>query len=113
MRDRYYCSSVALEGNGINYVAVALHALKRLPPELREMLRARGDWEDVVAWALVAAVEGWRRGYDFRATYNAAQRYIYCALRAAGFRRLSRKHGSAMMYVCDETPTADLDSVAF
>lgn len=89
----------SLERDGINYTAVAMHALKRLPRELREMLQARGAWEDVVRWAGVAAVEGWRNGWDFRTTYNTAQRYIYRALAAEGFKRLSRERDPRMMYV--------------
>lgn len=88
-----------LQHEDTNYAAIALHALKRLPATLREMLRESGELDDVISWALVAAVEGYQEGWDFRETYNATQRYIYLALKAAGFRRQSReKHGSAMPY---------------
>lgn len=90
---------------GLNYTAVALYALRRLPPALREELRRTGEWEDIVAWAMVAAVEGWRQGWDFRTTYNAAGRYIYHALRSAAYRRGSReRYGSKMPYLRKEYP---------
>jgi len=93
------------DGNGLNYTGTAFSALQRLPFELREMLKERGAWPDVIAWAFVAAVEGHCSGWDFRETYNAAQRYIYVALKAEGFRRESRKRGgSAMMYIRREVP---------
>ena len=88
-----------LQRGNTNYATIALHALKRLPTTLREMLRESGELDDVISWALVAAVEGYQEGWDFRETYNAAQRYIYLALKAAGFRRQSRaKSGPAMPY---------------
>lgn len=83
----------------LNYTAIALSALRRLPPTLCRFLRDREAWVDVVAWAMVGAVEGYVNHWDFRDTYNAAQRYIYRALKAEGFRRQSReKNGSAMQY---------------
>ena len=86
-----------------DYTSVAMSALRRLPADLREMLMQAHQWRDVVAWAGVAAVEGWRFGLSARDTYNAAQRYIYQALKAAGYHRPRHSNG----YECREFP-ADL-----
>lgn len=76
-----------LKNEKINYTAVAMYSLKRLPRELVEQLKHAGRWEDVVAWAGVAAVEGHKNGWDFKTTYNAAQRAIYHGLKAEGYRK--------------------------
>ena len=51
-----------LQHEDTNYAAIALHALKRLPVALRGMLRESGELDDVISWALVAAVEGYQEG---------------------------------------------------
>lgn len=80
---------VDLQGNNINYTAVALSALRRVPAGLRKALQEQGEWGDIIRWAMVGAVEGYSLGLSARETYNAAQRYIYQGLKAAGYRRPS------------------------
>lgn len=92
-----------LKHKDLNYTAIAFYALKRLPLELKTILRERGSMQDVLHWCFVAAVEAEVYDYDFRQTYNAAQRYVYLALKAEGFRRQSKKHGSAMQYQNNES----------
>jgi hypothetical protein len=96
-----------LKRGEMNYTAIAFYALKRLPEELKTMCRERGAWQDVLCWCFVAAVEGEVNRYDFKQTYNAAQRYIYLALKAEGFHRQSQKHGRAMQYQNRESVSLD------
>jgi len=90
----------------LNYTAIAFAKLKYLPFELRVILRESGRWEDIVAWAAVAAVESLQLKESFRLAGNRANRYIYLALKAEGFHRQSKKHGPAMQYQRKEIPVA-------
>ncbi len=92
-----------------DYTAVAMSALRRLSPTFRQELQRNGVWDDVVAWAGVAAVEGQKMGWDQRDTYNAAQRYIYHALRAAGYVRPKHSKGyEAKEYPFDIYPESSV-----
>jgi hypothetical protein len=84
------------DGGDLNYTAIALSALRRVPVELRMHMQQAGTWQDIVCWASVAAVEGWVEGYDARDCYNAAQRYIYRGLRNDGY---SRSRVDGMRYI--------------
>ena len=108
MYPRNYPSVRPLPGTETNvkdYAAVAMSALRRLPPYFREHLRKSGQWDDIVAWAGVAAVEGRNNRWDQRDTYNAAQRYIYHALKAAGYVRPWKSDGyKTFEYTFDPVP---------
>ncbi|MCD6437303.1 MAG: hypothetical protein J7L56_03430 [Halomonas sp.] len=74
--------------DGINRVAVALSALRRIPVELRLALAREGLWHDISQAAITAAYDP-DVPNNPRAIYNAAQREIYNDLRALGWHRLS------------------------
>lgn len=96
-----------LVNGSLNYTAIALYALKRIPAEVVRQLRAGQRYDDVRASAIVAAVEAFvMKDPDFRTAYNRAQRHIYAALKAEGYRRQSQRHGTAMQYQCHEIPYA-------
>ena len=78
------------------HTAVAMSALRRIPPEMRQHMREADTWNDIVCWASVGAVEGQRNDYTPRETYNAAQRYIYRGLRNDGY---SRSRADGMRYI--------------
>lgn len=82
----------------LNYTAIALSALRRLPPQLVYQLKEAGEWQDILHWCNVAAVESINEEYDLKQCYNAAQRQIYQGLKNAWYKRQSKKHGSAMQY---------------
>jgi len=75
---------------GLNRVAVALSATRRIPPLLRLELKDVGLWKDILQAAITAAYDP-NIPNDPRAVYNAAQREIYKELRGLGFFRPSPK----------------------
>lgn len=87
----------------IDYTAVALHALKRLPRVVRDDLYGAGLWEDVLQTALMIAVTSARLGEDFKATYNRAQREYYLLLKAHGFARPKGSRGYVLREAAMET----------
>lgn len=94
-----------LLNGSLNYTAIALYALKRIPAEVVMQLRTGQRYDDVCSAAIVAAVEAFvMQDPDFRTAYNRAQRHIYAALKAEGYRRQSQRHGTAMQYQCHESP---------
>lgn len=93
----------------LNYTAISCYALRRLTPELKMMLRGRGDWDDILARVQLAAVEAWRQKLDFRDAYNLAQREIHAELRALGFRREWR-NGKVGPYIRREIAVADVQA---
>ena len=74
--------------NGLNRVAVALSATRRIPPLLRLRLQDIKLWRDILQAAITAAYDP-NIPHDPRAVYNAAQREIYAELRGLGFFRPS------------------------
>ncbi len=78
------------------HTAIAMSALRRVAPEMRQHMREADTWNDIVAWAAVGAVEGFKHDYDPKQTYNAAQRYIYRGLRNDGY---SRSRADGMRYI--------------
>lgn len=86
-----------------DYTATAFSALRRIPPALRSALQRSQRWEDVVAWAFVAAWEGFKENWTRKEVYNAAQRYIYHALKAMGYRRVQNRYEvTEIAYSADE-----------
>lgn len=99
--------NIDLIAGNLDYTAIALYALKRVPAEVVWQLQQGRRWDDVRAAAIVAAVEAYvEQDADFRTAYNRAQRHIYAALKAEGYRRQSKRHGTAMQYQCHEVPYA-------
>lgn len=90
----------------VNYTAVALSALRRLPYGLRARLHDLHLWQDVRGAALVAAVESWSLEEGFRDSYNRAQREIYHALRDEGFKR-EYKNGRVGSFTSTEISFSD------
>lgn len=101
---------VSLVRDQLDYTAIAVYALRRLPVELRMQLHRRDSWHDILAHMQLSAVESYVAcDPDFRTAYNRAQRQLYAALKAEGFRRLSKRHSPAMQYQRHEIP---FDSIA-
>ena len=99
-----------LQRDKLNYTAIAVYALDRLPIELRMQLHDSGRWLDILAHVQLAAVESYvAMDKDFRTAYNRAQRQIYAALKAEGYRRQSQRHGAAMQYQRHEMPIGLVD----
>ncbi|HID10510.1 MAG TPA: hypothetical protein EYP17_04315 [Candidatus Latescibacteria bacterium] len=71
-----------------DYTALSLHLLRRVVPRcLRQKLSWEGRWYDVRMWAFTAALEAHRAGLGLKEASNLAQRMIYHALKAEGYRR--------------------------
>jgi len=89
---------ISLTRGNLDYTSVAASALRRLPSELKRMLREREEWEDVLAAVQLAATEAWRKNFDLKQTYNLAQRLIHAQLRALGWVREWR-NGKVRNYI--------------
>ena len=89
-----------------SYTATAFYALKRLPRGLVRQLHRNERWDDIRAWVFVAVLEAREQGLDWRGTYNLAQRKIYQALKAEGYKR-STIPGLRGMYVRHEIPVTE------
>ena len=73
-----------------HWLAVAIAQLRWWPPTLRDELRDRGLWPDVMQTCRLAAIEASRQRLDMEETSRLAQRRIYRLLRNAGWRRQKR-----------------------
>jgi len=80
----------SLKGEQMDYTAVCLSALNRVPRWLRRTLAKEGGWYDVRMWAFTAAVEAHFHKLNCKDAYNLAQQYIYAALKAEGWRRTTK-----------------------
>lgn len=92
----------------LNYTKVCFSALRRVPKSTRLILSEAGRWDDVAAWAYVAALEAWRKGLGANDAYNLAQRLVYGALKALGLRVLTR--GGKRQWTDNERAIGDFEA---
>jgi hypothetical protein len=74
-------------GDANHHAAIAFSRLRFLSPDMKELMRKEGIWEDLVQEMYAAAWEAFQRHMNHDETCRCAARYLYHFLKAYGFHR--------------------------
>lgn len=98
-------STLKIATGSINYTAIAFSALRYLPPELQDTLRSCGQWVDILQSCRESAWESYQNGDSLKEAGNRANRAIYGAMKALGWRRKSTRRDKTGRYIANYAMT--------
>ncbi len=75
-----------------HHAAISFARLRFLSPDMKELMRKEGIWEDLVQEMYAAGWEAFQRGMDDAETRRYASRCLYRFLKAYGFHRYLRRY---------------------